>query len=186
MTTPDIESGRDPMTNGLGTTQEQIRDLKHQVVGQTRQALREARNRAGSSLSESKERLADQVGGLAGALRRTTDHLRGEDRTMVANLTDAVAGQADRAANYLRRVDARIVRQDLEGLVRRRPALALGGVLAIGLLAARFFKSSERRPAWSPPREREPGFPTPSPLSHPAGYPAQQGYGRSGDPYAGA
>jgi hypothetical protein len=36
------------------------------------------------------------------------------------------------------------VREDLEGLARRRPALVLGGALALGLLAARFFKSSKR------------------------------------------
>jgi hypothetical protein len=122
-----------------------MRELKHEVVGQTRQALGQARDRAGTSLAESKQKLADQVGGLAGALRRTTEQLREEDRTTVANLTDAVAGQADRAANYLRQVNARAVREDLERLARRRPALVLGGALALGLLAARFFKSSERR-----------------------------------------
>jgi hypothetical protein len=127
------------------TAQEQIRELKHEVVGQTRQALGQARDRAGTSLAESKQKLADQVGGLADALRRTTEQLREEDRTTVANLTDTVAGQADRAANYLRQVNARAVREDLEGLARRRPALVLGGALALGLLAARFFKSSKRR-----------------------------------------
>ena len=145
MTTPDIRSGRDPMERAPRTAQEQIRELKHEVVGQTRQALGQARDRAGTSLAESKQKLADQVGGLADALRRTTEQLREEDRTTVANLTDTVAGQADRAANYLRQVNARAVREDLEGLARRRPALVLGGALALGLLAARFFKSSKRR-----------------------------------------
>jgi len=144
MTTPERLSGREPTERGPRTAREQMRELKHEVVGQTRQALGQARDRAGTSLAESKQKLADQVGGLAGALRRTTEQLREEDRTTVANLTDAAAGQADRVSDYLRRVDARAVREDLEGLARRRPALVLGGALALGLLAARFFKSSKR------------------------------------------
>jgi hypothetical protein len=162
MTTSGIHSGRDPIEGMPRTAQEQIRELKHVVVGQTRQALGQARDRAATSLAESKQKLADQVGGLASALRRTTDQLREEDRTTVANLTDAVAGRADRAANYLRQVNAGAVRKDLEGLARRRPALVLGGALALGLLAPRFFKSSERRqaaPRWWTWRRTSPSAP---------------------------
>jgi hypothetical protein len=132
MTTADRESGS------------QIRELKQQVVGQTRQALQQAKDRAGSSLGESKEQLADQVGGLASAFQRTAEQLREEDRTTVARLTEAVARQADQAANYLRQADVRGARQDLEGLARRRPTLVLGGALALGIVAARFLKSSKR------------------------------------------
>ncbi len=131
---PDKESGS------------QIRELKQQVVGQTKQALQQARDRAGSSLGESKEQLAEQVEGLASAFRRTTEQLRDEERTTVASLTEAVARQADQAANYLRRADIRAVRQDFEQLARRRPALVLGGALALGLVTARFLKSSKRPP----------------------------------------
>jgi hypothetical protein len=134
MTTPDRESGS------------QIRELKRHVVGQTKQALQQAKDRAGSSLGESKEQLADQVGGLASAFQRTAEQLREEDRTTVARLTEAVARQADQAANYLRRADVRAARQDLEGLARRRPTLVLGGALAVGIAAARFLKSSKRGP----------------------------------------
>ena len=132
MTTPDRESGS------------QIRELKQEVVGQTRQALKQARDRTGSSLGESKAQLADQLGGLASAFQRTTEQLRQEDRTTVAGLTEAVARQADQAANYLRQADVRAARQDLERLARRRPTLVLGGALALGLVAARFLKSSKR------------------------------------------
>jgi len=144
MTTPDRESGS------------QIRELKQEVVGQTRQALKQARDRTGSSLGESKAQLADQLGGLASAFQRTTEQLRQEDRTTVAGLTEAVARQADQAANYLRQADVRAARQDLERLARRRPTLVFGGALALGLVAARFLKSSKRGP--QEPRVR-PGDP---------------------------
>ena len=130
----------------MTTPDNQIRELKHRVVGQTKQALEQARDRAGSSLGESKEQLADQLGGLASAFRRTTEQLRDEDRTTVAGLTEAVAWRTDQAANYLRQANVRAARQDLERLARRRPALVLGGALALGLVTARFLKSSKRLP----------------------------------------
>jgi hypothetical protein len=130
----------------MTTPDNQIRELKHRVVGQTKQALEQARDRAGSSLGESKKQLADQLGGLASAFRRTTEQLRDEDRTTVAGLTEAVAWRADQAANYLRQANVRAARQDLERLARRRPALVLGGALALGLVTARFLKSSKRLP----------------------------------------
>jgi hypothetical protein len=37
------------------------------------------------------------------------------------------------------------MRQDLENLARRQPALMIGGALVLGLIGARFLKSSERR-----------------------------------------
>jgi hypothetical protein len=37
------------------------------------------------------------------------------------------------------------MRQDLENLARRQPALMIGGALLLGLIGARFLKSSERR-----------------------------------------
>jgi len=174
MTTPNRESGS------------QIRELKQQVVGQTKQALQQARDRAGSSLGESKEQLADQVGGLASAFRRTAGQLREEDRTTVAGLTDAVARQADQAANYLRQADVRAAREDLERLARRRPTLVLGGALALGLVAARFLKSSKRGRASSGRTGRSQDYPAPGPLYSPAGHPPQEPHVGPGDPYAGA
>jgi len=129
---------------GGGSAREQIREVKDQVVGQAKNTLQQARERAGSSLGESKQQLAGQVGAIADALRRTTEHLRAEDQQRIAGLTDTVARQVDQVANYLRNKDARAMREDLENLARRQPALMLGGALVLGLIGARFFKSSER------------------------------------------
>ena len=104
-----------------------------------------ARDRAGSSLGESKGQFADQFGTIAEALRRTTEHLRSEDQQRIAGLTETVARQVEQVADYLRNKDARAMRQDLENLARRQPAVMIGGALVLGLIGARFFKSSERR-----------------------------------------
>ena len=182
MTTPDREAGRSsmeraPETAGApstrwrmeggqgsargGTAREQLREAKDQVVSQSRQALQQARNRAGSSLAESKEQLADQVESIASVFRRTADQLREEDRRTIASIANAVAQQADQAGTYLRQVDARAVRKDLEDITRRRPMLVLGGAAALGLIAARFFKSSEgghREPEHRAAEQERPSF----------------------------
>lgn len=129
---------------GGGSAREQIREVKDQVVGQARSTLKQARDRAGSSLGESKGQFADQFGTIAEALRRTTEHLRSEDQQRIAGITDTVARQVDQIADYLRNKDARAMRADLENLARRQPALVMGGALILGLVGARFLKSSQK------------------------------------------
>jgi hypothetical protein len=124
---------------------EQIREVKDQVVDQAKSSLRQAKERATSSLGESRDQFAQQIGAVAQAFRRTGEHLRSESQPRVAGLTDSVARQADRVAEYVRDFEPRRARDDLESLARRQPALVLGGALALGLLSARFFKSSRRR-----------------------------------------
>ena len=140
MTMPNTEAGG---SRGE-TAREQIRAVKDQVVGQAKNTLQQARDRASSSLVESKAQIAGQFGGLADALRRTTEHLRSEDQQRVAGLTETVARQMDQVAAYLWNKDARAMRADLENLARRQPAIAVGGALVLGLIGARFLKSSKR------------------------------------------
>jgi hypothetical protein len=130
---------------GGGSAREQIREVKNQVVDQAKSTFQQARDRASSSLGESKGQFADQFTTMAEALRRTTEHLRSEDQQRIAGLTDTVARQVEQVADYLRNKDARAMRQDLENLARRQPALIIGGALVLGLIGARFLKSSERR-----------------------------------------
>jgi hypothetical protein len=145
MTNSDMgDSGGNGGQQTGGSAREQIRDVKDQVVGQAKSTLQQARDRASTSLGESKGQFAEQVGTVAAALRRTTEHLRAEDQQRIAGLTDTVARQVDQIANYLRNKDARAMRTDLENLARRQPAMVLGGALVLGLIGARFFKSSQR------------------------------------------
>ena len=127
-----------------GSAREQIREVKDQVVGQARTSLQQARDRASSSLVESKAQIAGQFGGMADALRRTTEHLRSEDQQRIAGLTESVARQMDQVAAYLWNKDGRAMRADLENLARRQPAIVLGGALVLGLIGARFLKSTQR------------------------------------------
>jgi hypothetical protein len=122
----------------------QFREVKDQVVDQAKNSFRQARDSAASSLTDSRKQAAERIGRIAGAVRTTSEHLRSEDQPTVANLTDSLAEQVERLSSYLRDRDLRAFRDDAENIARRQPGVAIGVALAIGMLAARFIKSSQR------------------------------------------
>jgi uncharacterized protein with von Willebrand factor type A (vWA) domain len=127
------------------SVREQVRGLKDQAIDQGRSSLRDARDRAASSLGESKGRVAEQIVAVAQAFRQAADQLRNQGQgQQISGLTDAMARRADQVADYLRRANADVVRQDAERLTRSQPALVLGGAFIAGLIGARFLKASER------------------------------------------
>lgn len=131
-----------PETGSEGTgTREQIRQVRDQVVDQAKTTLRDAKDKAGSSLADSRRQAADQIGSIAGVFHRTGEHLRSENQERIAGLADSFAGQVEQVARYLRDADLRTVGRDIERLARERPAVVYGAAFAVGLLAARFLKS---------------------------------------------
>ena len=127
-----------------GGARAQIREVKDQVVDQAKTSFRQARDSATSSLNDSRHRAADRIGGIASAVRSTSEHLRSENQAGVANLTDSLAEQVERLSSYLRDRDLRAFRDDVDNFARRQPAVAVGIALALGMLGARFLKSSQR------------------------------------------
>jgi ElaB/YqjD/DUF883 family membrane-anchored ribosome-binding protein len=138
---PGAESSRE---GGTSSAKEQVREMKDQVVDQAKTSFRQARDSATSSLRDSRQQAADRIGGIANAVRSTGDHLRSENQAGVANLTDSLADQVERLSGYLRDRDLRAFREDVETFARRQPAVAVGVALALGMLGARFLKSSQR------------------------------------------
>lgn len=140
-----------------GGAREQVRQAKDKVMDQARTTLRDARDRAGSTFTQSRRQAADQIGGIGHAFRRTSDTLRGEDQARFADVADTVSRQIDRVADYLRESDGRTIARDLESLARRQPGLVFAGAFALGVVAARFFKSST--PGYRSDFEEDAGYP---------------------------
>jgi hypothetical protein len=130
---------------GTGGARGQIRQVKDQVVDQAKNTFRDAREKATSSLGEGRRQAADQIGGIASAFHSAGEHLRNENQQRIAGLADSLADQVDQVANYLREADFNRLGRDLDGLARRQPAIVFGAAFALGIIGARFLKSSERR-----------------------------------------
>ena len=125
----------DEQGSGAGEPQGQTRD---KVVQQAKSTLREARDRAGTSLTEGRRKAADQIGEVGGALHRAGERLR-EDQPKLADAADSIGRKVDRAADYLRERDGKAIARDVGSLTRRRPGVALAGAFLLGLVAARIF-----------------------------------------------
>jgi hypothetical protein len=89
-----------------------------------------------------KERAADTIGHLAGALRKTGEHLGIKEMPLVNDYLGRMATQAESFSDYLKKTSFRQVVGDLEKLARREPLLFMGSALVVGLVGGRFLKSS--------------------------------------------
>jgi hypothetical protein len=106
------------------------------------------REQATAQLSRQKDRATDGLGTVAQAVRGTTEHLRSQQHDTVAQYAEQAAQQIERLSERLRSKDVGELMQDAQQLARRQPALFVGGAFAIGLLGARFLKSSAPSGGW--------------------------------------
>jgi hypothetical protein len=114
-----------------------------------REAISGAATQAGakvvSGLNSQKAKAADGLGCVAQALRRSGEQLRTQDpSTPVQHYVSSAADQVERLSGYLRESSVSDMVNGLEQFARRQPALFIGGAFMLGLLGARFLKSSGR------------------------------------------
>jgi hypothetical protein len=111
--------------------QQKLGDIKEQVAGQATGRLEDQKTAASSG-----------IGSVAHAFRQTGHTLRGQEQEGVAQYVEQAADRLEQFSHYLGEHDLRELARDAEQFARREPALFLGGAFAIGMLAARFLKSS--------------------------------------------
>jgi len=105
----------------------------------------EVRERAAAQLSSQKDRATDSLGSVIHAVRQTTGQLRSDKHDTIAGYIDQAADQIDRWSQRLREKDVNDIVRDVQQLARRQPAAFIGSAFALGLVGARFIKSSAER-----------------------------------------
>jgi hypothetical protein len=112
---------------------------------------------AESQLSKQKETATGVLEQVADALRMTGDQLRTTRQDKVARYALQASDQIRGISESIRDAEPRDLLRRVEDVARREPALFLGGAFVLGLLGARFLKSSDRsadtgreRPRFSP------------------------------------
>jgi hypothetical protein len=141
------------------------------------QAVDMARRQVASSMASQKDRAAVGLGSVAQALRQTGQQLREQDQAGVTDYIDRAASQVERVSGYLQGRDVGQLVDDVEDFARRQPALFLGGAFVLGLLGARFLKSS--RPAMAYRGGSGGGTYAIQQRRYSTGYPGQEGLGAS-------
>jgi hypothetical protein len=100
------------------------------------------KQRATAQLDSQKGRATDSISSIANAVRGSSSQLRGEQHDVLAQYVETFADQLERLSNNVRGKDVNELLDGARDFARRQPALFVGGSFAVGLLAARFLKSS--------------------------------------------
>ena len=129
-------------TGGAGDVTGGIAEPTSTTTGASGGIAGKVKERATAQLTTQKDRATDGIGSVASAVRQTGRHLREQQNETVAQYVEKAAEQLERFSNSLRDKDVNELLQDAQRLARRQPALFIGGSFAVGLLAARFLKSS--------------------------------------------
>jgi len=103
------------------------------------------RERATAQLTDQKEKATESLGSVAQAVRQTTQQLRDQQQGVMAEYVEKAADQLDRFSNNLRNKDVKDLIGDAERFARRQPALFVGAAFAVGVIGARFLKSSSNQ-----------------------------------------
>jgi len=117
-------------------------DLTDQAKQQAGQLADQAKEQVTTRLSSQKDRAADSLGSVANALRQTGQQLRDQDQVGITQYVDQAADQIERFSSYVQNRDLPEIMNEVERFARRQPTLFLGGAFVLGLLGARFLKSS--------------------------------------------
>jgi ElaB/YqjD/DUF883 family membrane-anchored ribosome-binding protein len=118
-----------------------VMETAQELAGQVQQ---KATQRVESGLSRGKGQAAETLNTVAQALITSGQQLRERKQDNVSRYVDQVADRVQRVSNYLQNTDVSEIIDSTEEFARRRPALFLGGAFALGLIGARFLKSSRR------------------------------------------
>ncbi|MCD9184871.1 MAG: hypothetical protein LUM44_00445 [Pyrinomonadaceae bacterium] len=126
-------------TSGQGSDQS-IRQTGEAILGQVK-------DKAANVIDEQKTNLTSGLSSVADSIRKVGENLRDteeENRVgqMTAQYSDQLAKGIERVTRYVENSDLRDIAHDVETFARRQPALFIGGAFVLGLLAARFLKSS--------------------------------------------
>ena len=133
--------------SGTGAATATARSFIDQAKETAGQAYEAVTDKAASKLDEQKSTLKSGLATVADSVRQVSQNL-GSSTTdsglaeAAAKYTDTAARKIEDVAGYFERKNVRDMARDLEGFARRNPAVFFGAAFGLGILAARFLKST--------------------------------------------
>jgi ElaB/YqjD/DUF883 family membrane-anchored ribosome-binding protein len=100
-----------------------------------------AQDRVRSAVGSRKSQAVETVSGLAQSLLLAGQNLQ-DQQSPAARLVEQAAERLDRVAQYLETTEPDALVRRTESWARQNPALFIGGAFVVGILGARFLKSS--------------------------------------------
>lgn len=147
----DRQSARSSGMSGSSDTGSQMQDAAEQAKQKAADVAEQAKQTTTTRANDQKDKAADSLGSVARAFGDVGDQLRDQNPTM-AHYADMASEKIEQFAGQLSSRDVTDLLSDVEDIARRNPAVFLGGAFALGVVGARFMKSS--RPS-SSQRDRD-------------------------------
>lgn len=132
-------------SESAGEVQAKAQEAAGRAQEQAQAVAGQAQDRLREQVDQRSTQAGEQLHGHASDLRSVSQALRDQGKDRPAQLTDRVAGYAEKAGSYLHDKNADAMLSDAEDLGRQKPAAVAAGALAIGFVAARFLKASSSR-----------------------------------------
>ena len=144
MSTSPTTHSDEPISEKISTTASGILDKAKETASGTYDAVA---SQATTKIEERKGELSSGLRTLADTFRKTGTDLGQTPQStplteVTARYTGTAANQIEKVASYFERKDLRAMMSDAEGFARRNPAIFLGVAFGLGMMAARFLKSS--------------------------------------------
>lgn len=136
----------DTVSDATGAIKDALGQAKETGGAVASKAYGIAAEKATAAIDEQKTNLTAGLTSVADTIRQIGGNLSGaQEPTGVANIaaqyTNTAADKVEQISGYLERRDFKALVRDLEDVAHKNPAIFLGGAFALGILAARFFKS---------------------------------------------
>lgn len=148
------DSGTSESAGTLGNVTNKVKGLYEKAadsqVGQAaKDALGQVKDNATSAIDEKKVNIAQGLTSVADTIRQVGDSVKppaGEEPNKLAELTtqysETISKQVEKVSDYLENQDLQTMVRDVQGFARRNPAIFLGAAFALGVLAARFLRTT--------------------------------------------
>lgn len=116
-----------------------------QTGGGAHGLIDKAEQQARARINATKKDAALTLSSVASTLLSSSSQLKDEQQNLAGEYVEKAAEQIDRLATYIQNADPSEVADNIERFARRRPAVFIGAAFALGVIGARFLKSSRRR-----------------------------------------
>ncbi|MGL4608394.1 MAG: hypothetical protein ACRCYY_01735 [Trueperaceae bacterium] len=117
-------------------------DTAQQLKDQVTSVSQNVKERTQAVVEEGKGKVTSSLDAVASTLGKAKEELNSSDLKQLAPYGERLEDWTRGLSDYLKTAKAGDLVRDAEQLARRQPALFLGGAFALGLIAARFLKSS--------------------------------------------
>jgi hypothetical protein len=137
-------TGRTPTTGDSSSTRPSSDTRRQSNRENNGSIVDRVKESATAQLTGQKDRGTDALGSVAQAIRHSTQPLRDQQHESIAGFVDRAADQIESWSQRLKQKDVAELLGDIQRLARRQPAVFIGSAFAVGLVAARFLKSSRQ------------------------------------------